>query len=344
MPKTYSEIENWILNEVNPTVSNSVDQTYERLERVRPGMPVIDFPQDLADREHFIEEAMVQDIVVHMAGCERILDVGCGDGWPSLRLARYFPHITGIDASARRVAVATANAQRLGIKNVTIKQMSASQLDFGDNTFDGVVAVNVVEQTSDPYPVLQEILRVLKPGGKLRVYFEGGADTEKGISERVFVTETDLSLGYHYVLKHQRPPWERDYLIEFFPTPELKEEFHRLRNLIERLGNVPTQAPEIGLTFLIKNRANIKGGTWYEIEHFTSETMRDTLEEVGFTGVRIIYSAGTLARNFQPFISEQGLSSPQLQAICQGLAVLTKDISAPPASGEPVMAIKPERG
>ncbi|MEO0021954.1 MAG: class I SAM-dependent methyltransferase [candidate division WOR-3 bacterium] len=344
MPKTYSEIENWILAEVNPVLSNSVDQTYERLVRIRERMPVIDVPQDLNREEDFREEAVVRELALYFQGCERVLDVGCGDGWPVLRLATHLPQVTGIDASTRRIAVATENARRMGLKNVTLKQMSATELGFEDNTFDGVVAVNVVEQTPEPYQVLREIYRVLKPGGRLKIYFEAGNNTEKGTTERVFLTETDISLGYHYVLRHHRPPWERNYLIEFTPTPEMKEEFRRLQELIDRLGPVPAQVPELGLEFLTRNRSGIKGGTWYEIEHFTSETMRDTVEEVGFTDVRIVYSAGTLARRFQPQIAEQGLSPVQLQAVCQGLAVVSAEINAPSAADEPVVAVKPERG
>ncbi len=344
MPKIYSELENWILSEVKPAPASSVEQTYERLERVRSKMPVIDVPQDLNNEEHFVEEALIQDLVNHLRNCERVLDVGCGDGWPGLRLARFFPSVTGIDASARRVAVATENARRLGLNNVSISQMSATELEFDRDSFDGVVVVNSVEQTADPYQALREIFRVLKPGGRLRIYFEGAADSERGITERVFITTTERSLGYHYVLRHQRPPWERNYLVEFVPTPEMKEEFRRLQDLLERLGSVPTQAPEIGLDFLGKNRAQVMGGSWYEIEHFTSETMRDTLEEIGFTSVRIIYSAGTFARQFRPYIAQQQLSAQQLQAVCQGLAGLARDIGAPLASGEPVVAVKPERG
>jgi ubiquinone/menaquinone biosynthesis C-methylase UbiE len=344
MPKTYSELENWIVSEVHPTLSNSVEQTYERLERVRTKMPGIDVPQDLTNEEHFIEEAIIQDLLVHLYGCERVLDVGCGDGWPGLRLARYLPSVTGIDASVRRTTVAAENARRLGLKNVTISQMSVIELDFDNDSFDGVVVVNALEQTTDPYQALREIFRVLKPGGRVRIYFEASEDTEKGTSERIFTTETERSLGYHYVLKHHRPPWERNYLIEFAPTPEMKEEFRRLNELIKRIGEVPTQASEIGINFIKQNRANIKGSSWYEIEHFTSETMRDTLEEVGFSKAQIIYSAGTFARRLLPNISGQGFSSGQLQAICQGLAVLSRNIFAPPASAEPVTAIKPERG
>ncbi len=342
MPKTYTAIESWIVTNLQLTPSNSIEQTYERLERQGDNLPLLNAPQDLTNPAHFIEEAVIWDFALHLAGCEKVLDVGCGDGWPSLRLANHFPILVAVDASARRVATAQANARRLGLKNVSIKQMSALEMDFPDSSFDGVVAASVIEQTTNPYQALREIFRVLKPGGKLRLFFEPGDNSTKGVSERVFISETEDSPGYHYVLKHSRPPWERNYLVKFPPTPEVKDAFRRLHSLIERLGSNPRQAPEIGLNFLTENQTQILGVSWYEIELFTSETMKETLEEVGFEEVDVIYSAGTFARRFFPLIQEQGLSSIQLAACCRALAEISKDISAPHISGEPIVAVRPK--
>jgi len=341
MPKIYTEIENLIIANVKPIESNSAEQTYERLERITNNFPVIDVPQDLSLETHFVEEAQICDFRAHLAGCKNILDVGCGDGWPLLRLAPFFESATGIDASARRVATCLANAERLGIKNVRVLQMSATALDFADNSFDGVVSASAIEQCPDPYQALREVLRVLKPGGKLRLVFEAYESNEKIVTEQVFLTETMESLGYHYVLRHHRPPWERNYFVNFAPTTEMKEEFYRLKDLIARLGSIPTQAPEIGREFLEKNLGSVKGGTWYEIEHFTSAAMKETLEEIGFVDARIIYFAGTFASRFWPSIKDQGITPEQLQAICCGLAELAKEIQAPAGCGEPLVATKP---
>ncbi len=342
MPKKYTVIETWIVNAVKPVESTSAEQTYERLEKISGKLPVIDVAQNLTEEAHFVEEAQIRDFAATLGNREKILDAGCGDGWPILRLAQFFPSLTGIDASARRIAIASANAQRLGIKNVTFKKMSAMKMDFPDETFDGVVAAAAIEQTSDPYQALHEVFRVLKPGGRFRVYFEAYEGDERGVSERVFLTETPDSLGYHYVIKHHRPPWERNYLVKFAVTPEMKEEFRRLQDLIDRLGPVPAQAPEIGHQFLERNQAQIIGGSWYELEHFTSATMKQTLEEIGFTDVRIQYSAGTLGRKIWPRIKSSWLNDNQLKEIAQALADLSLEIPAPIDSGEPVTATKPK--
>ncbi len=341
MPKKYTVIETWIVNEIQPTESGSAEQTYERLEKSPGNLPVIDVPQDLTQEAHFIEEAQVRDFVLSLGEAKKVLDIGCGDGWPLLRIAPFFESVTGIDAAGKRVTTAIANAARLGIKNVTVKQMSATALDFPDASFDGVVAAYAIEQTPDPYTALREVFRVLKPGGKFRIYFEPYEGDERGVTERIFITETEDALGYHYVLKHHRPPWERNYLIKFTPTPEMKERFNRLKDLIDRLGPNPTQAPEIGMQFLQENRTGITGATWYELEHWNSATMKETLEEIGFTDVDIRYSPGTFARKAWPYIQISGLGDAQLRNINKALSDLAVGISAPIGSGEPVIAAKP---
>ncbi len=342
MFKKYTIIETWIVNEVKPAESNSAEQTYDRLEKSPGNLPVIDVPQKLNEEQHFIEETQIYDFVLHLAGARNILDVGCGDGWPLLRLSPFFEVLTGIDASPRRVAVASANAERLGIKNVTVKQTSVTKMDFPDDNFDGVVSASAIEQSPDPYQALREVFRVLKPGGKCRIFFEVAEDEVKGVTERVFITETDDSLGYHYVLKHERPPWERNYLVKLSPTPEMKEEFQRLRGLMEKLGSVPTRAPEIGLEFLERNQKAIIGGSWYELEHFTTATMKETLEEIGFVDVRASHSAKTFAHYFWPTVNNQRFTDAQLKKICEGLAQLAIKIETPAVIGEAVFSRKPK--
>jgi SAM-dependent methyltransferase len=69
--------------------------------------------------------------------------------------------------------VCAQNAQRLGISNVSFTHVApGTPLPFEDNSFDGVMAASSVEQTPDPRFTLQEIFRVLRPGGRLRINYE----------------------------------------------------------------------------------------------------------------------------------------------------------------------------
>ncbi len=125
--------------------------------------------------------------------------------------------------------------------------------------------------------------------------------------------------------------------MKFANTPEMKEEFAKLRDLVERLGPNPSANPEIGLQFLERNQAAITGASFYELEHFTSQSMKETLEDVGFVNVRVSWSAATLARSMWPRVKETGLTDVQAQAICAGLADLSVRLDAPAGPGEPVV-------
>jgi len=342
MAKKYTVLETWIVNETKPVESNSAEQTYNRLETPPDGgLPFFDEAQDLNDELHFREEAEVCDFGAHLFGAENVLDIGSGFGWPLLRLSKVFSRLTGIDASARRVKACAANAERLGVTNVCVKYMNATELGFEDGSFDGAVAVKAFEQTPDPYQAMREVFRVLKPGSKLRVHFESYDRLEKPLTERVFLTDADDILGYHYVLQHRRPAWERSYMVKFEPTPEMRDEFRKLGELVERLGDNPAQNPELGMQFLERNQERVSGASWYELEHFTSLTLKESLEEVGFVNVRVAWSCASLAGAMWSRVRGSDLTSEQMRDVLKGLADVTARIDAPAGLGEPVVATRP---
>ncbi|MEO0077927.1 MAG: methyltransferase domain-containing protein [candidate division WOR-3 bacterium] len=342
MAKKYTVLETWIVKETNPIESTSAEQLFDRLERLGEGrLPVIDVVPDYRQDGHFLDEARIRDFAAHMGPAQDILDIGPGDGWPMLRLAPLFKSVTGVEPSPKRAAVIQANAERLGLKNVVVKQMSATKLDFPDRSFDGAVAACSIEQTPDPQQALSEIFRVMKPGGKFRIEFESYEGKERGFEEDVLLTETADSLGYHYVIKHSRPAWERSYLIKFALTPELKEAFAKLKDLMERIGRSPSTNPEVGLQFLERHQGSIVGASFYELEHFTAATMKQALEEAGFVNVRVAYSAATLAKTVWPRIRESGMSDGQIQALCQGLADVAVKLDASSSLNEPLVATRP---
>ncbi|MBN2082667.1 class I SAM-dependent methyltransferase [bacterium] len=136
-------------------------------------LPVIYQPFDAADPLHFADRGHVHDFS-QATGGGRVLDFGPGDGWPSLIIAPFVDEVVGVDASAKRVEICRENAARLGIANARFVHVPAGEpLPFADAEFDGITAASSVEQTPDPRAALAELARVLRPGGRLRLHYEG---------------------------------------------------------------------------------------------------------------------------------------------------------------------------
>ena len=97
---------------------------------------------------------------------DSVLEVGVGTGlslhhWPSEC------RVTGIDLSPEMLERATKLSQRRGLKNVKLCAMDAQNMDFPDNHFDKITAMYVVSVVDDPDVLMQEILRVAKPGARV---------------------------------------------------------------------------------------------------------------------------------------------------------------------------------
>ncbi len=104
-----------------------------------------------------------------------ILDVGCGGGGTVHKLAGIALEgkVYGIDLSEASVIVSRrTNKQFIKMGRVEIQNSSVSCLPFSDNMFDLVTAVNTYYYWPDLVSDMKEVLRVLKPGGKLMVLGE----------------------------------------------------------------------------------------------------------------------------------------------------------------------------
>jgi SAM-dependent methyltransferase len=99
----------------------------------------------------------------------RVLDVGCGSGFPALpAAAAVLPGgtVTAIDISPKMIDVASRRAGDVGLDNVDFREMDSDALDFPDDAFDVVTCVCTLMFSPDPRRAAGEIRRVLKPGGR----------------------------------------------------------------------------------------------------------------------------------------------------------------------------------
>jgi len=121
-------------------------------------------------REMFapVAKALVDDAQI-CAG-QTVLDVATGPGEPALTIAAAVGpegKIVGVDPIPEMIAGARRAADRLGAKNVKFEVGSGDQLPFPDSTFDAVVSRFGIMFFPSPLDGIREMLRVLKPQGKL---------------------------------------------------------------------------------------------------------------------------------------------------------------------------------
>jgi 2-polyprenyl-3-methyl-5-hydroxy-6-metoxy-1,4-benzoquinol methylase len=88
---------------------------------------------------------------------DRVLEIGCGQGHLTKRLAERGIDITGIDANPNASHV--SGSER-------VLYMMAEALQFDDGVFDSIVSVHAIEHIPDLKGAFAEMSRILKPGGK----------------------------------------------------------------------------------------------------------------------------------------------------------------------------------
>ena len=93
-----------------------------------------------------------------------LLDAGCGTGWFSQKAFESGACVTAIDLSESLVKITSQKVP--GVHGIVASIM---ELPFPDNHFDYVISSDVIEHTPDPQKATLEMIRVLKPGGKICV-------------------------------------------------------------------------------------------------------------------------------------------------------------------------------
>jgi SAM-dependent methyltransferase len=101
---------------------------------------------------------------------EVVVDLGCGGGMDVFLAARKVGNsgrVIGIDMTAEMLQRARAGQQKLGLTNVEFHQSTIDRLPLPDNSVDCVISNCVINLVPDKLAVVREILRVLKPGGRI---------------------------------------------------------------------------------------------------------------------------------------------------------------------------------
>jgi len=128
-------------------------------------MEVVYRRRDILRRRALVHEAL------GAAAGERVLDAGCGPGfYVSELLERVGPEgsVVGVDASAPMLAFAAKRC--VDHANVDFREGNVTALPVADAEFDRALSVQVLEYVEDIPAALGELLRVLKPGGRVLIW------------------------------------------------------------------------------------------------------------------------------------------------------------------------------
>jgi SAM-dependent methyltransferase len=164
-----------------------------------------------ADAEY--EEQILPLVVRHLAGARRILDVGCGEGQVARRVASPGTLVVGVDPTAAQLATARARAG-----GPHYARSEAEHLPIRDRAVDAVVMCLVIEHLDPFEPAIEEMARVLVPGGVC------------------------LLLLNHPLLQTPGSGWIDDHILE--------EQYWRVGPYLRNDSSVEEVAPGVNLPFM----------------------------------------------------------------------------------------------
>jgi len=175
---------------------------------------------------------------------EYILDLGCGDGQLTQRIAATGARVVGVDASPQMVAAAHA-------RGIRADEGNAEALPYASSTFDAVFSNAALHWVRDHDAMMKQVKRVLKPGGRF-VAEMGGHGNVAAI--RVAMTAVLARHGFGTL----------EDSVNYYPTPEA----YRKRLLqhgfqVERVELIPrpTRLAESGIQGWLRTfRSGVLGG------------------------------------------------------------------------------------
>ena len=125
-------------------------------------------------------EARILELL-QLDGGERVLDSGSGSGYHSLLIAKALPKgsVVAVDISAEMLDRLRRNAAEQGLtERLEVLKADSLQLPLEDASFDRAISAAVWHHIADPQQACNELVRTLRPGGRV-VVSALGIDTDK---------------------------------------------------------------------------------------------------------------------------------------------------------------------
>jgi ubiquinone/menaquinone biosynthesis C-methylase UbiE len=119
------------------------------------------------DRRRF--ETSARAVFGRVPAGGRVLEVAPGPGYLAIEIAKSGRRVAAIDISESSVRIARDNAPAARV-DIDIRHVDPAAMPFADRSFDFVVCMAAFKNLSDPVGALDEIHRVLVPGGRASIY------------------------------------------------------------------------------------------------------------------------------------------------------------------------------
>lgn len=95
----------------------------------------------------------------------QVLEFGCGTGTTAVHHAPHVAHITATDIAENMLEIGKQRAEEAGVENITFKCGALRDLGSEAESYDAVLGLNILHLVDDRKAELEEVARVLKPGG-----------------------------------------------------------------------------------------------------------------------------------------------------------------------------------
>jgi ubiquinone/menaquinone biosynthesis C-methylase UbiE len=136
----------------------------------------------------------------------RMLDVGAGQGGLLLELLHTGADAYGVEPGAEFRTLAALRLEQDGFEPARVIAAPGESLPFPDDHFDYAVSLQVLEHVRDPEPVLREMFRVLKPGGRCFISCENYLSFREQEYRVAWLPLLPKSIGARYLRLRGRDP------------------------------------------------------------------------------------------------------------------------------------------
>jgi len=179
--------------------------------------------QTARDSDEF--ERTARRISPYLSPASRVLEIAPGPGYLAIELVKLTgARLTGLDISRTFVAIARENARRAGLR-IDFEQGDAADLPFPADQFDFIVCRAAFKNFTRPLAALDEMRRVLKPGGAaliidLRKDFSKEAINDY-VSDRGRLNGAIIKFTFNTLLKKRA--YTRESLAELVSRSQFKQ-------------------------------------------------------------------------------------------------------------------------